>query len=207
MLLRTLVARLATLRQTASFPDTERHPSLHALNCIRVLTRIIPFLYEAEHLETWRDRFFWQSSTDVDAAEVEEKSEVLFDETTDEQTLSLAKPSRRKRKPLGEDLIDALIDLLFYVDFTLPRNARIKNRITYSIWENGVGCTSPTESSKELESNRAEVLRLLLTISSEALYLSPSMTTWAIGLLGLTWARSTTSARGQSNNVHSDMPR
>ena len=171
--MKTLVARLVALRQSTSFPDADRQPSRHALNCIRVLTRVIPFLYEAEHLETWRDRFFWQSPIPVDAAEGDEKSEVLFDENTEEH---IPPQSKKKRKPLGEELIDTLIDLLFYVDFTLPRNLRTKTRVTYSIWESGVGCTAPTESNKEWESNRAEILRLLLTMSSEALYLSPSRT-------------------------------
>ena len=26
---------------------------------MRVLTRILPFLYEADHLEVWEDKFFW----------------------------------------------------------------------------------------------------------------------------------------------------
>lgn len=169
-----MIARLTALRQNKSFPDVERHPSRHALNCIRVLTRIIPFLYEAEHLETWRDRFFWQSPTSADSAEDDEKTEVLFEGANDGQSPPQKKPDQKRKKPLGEELIDTLIDLLFYVNFTLPRNEKAKNRVTYSIWESGVGCTVTTESSKELESNRVEVLRLLLTLSSEALYLSPS---------------------------------
>ena len=168
------MARLVTLRQTQSFPDAERHPSRHALNCIRVLTRIVPFLYEAEQLESWRDQFFWQGQANADTHDDEEKSEVLFDEGTNEQPHPQNKSSRKKKTALGEELIDTLIDLLFYVDFTLPGSRANKSRITYSIWETGIGCATPTESYKELESNRAEVLRLLLTLSSEALYLSPS---------------------------------
>lgn len=77
-------------------------------------------------------------------------------------------------RPLAEELIDTLIDLLFFTDFTLPHNERFRNKVTYSIWQSGVGCNTPMNSSKELESNRTEILRLLLVISSKSLYMSPS---------------------------------
>ena len=74
-------------------------------------------------------------------------------------------------RPLAEELIDTLIDLLFYADFTLPHNDRSKSKVSYSIWQSGVGCNTPMSSSKEIESNRTEVLRLLLTLSSKSMYM------------------------------------
>lgn len=77
-------------------------------------------------------------------------------------------------KPLAEELIDTLIDLLFFHGFTLPPNERSKVKVSYSIWSSGVGCNTPMSTSKELESNRTEVLKLLLALSSKAMYMPAS---------------------------------
>ncbi len=59
-LLRALTDRLFLLRHHPSFPDAEIAPERHVLNCVRVLTRVLPFVYEAEQLREWEERFFWQ---------------------------------------------------------------------------------------------------------------------------------------------------
>ena len=78
-------------------------------------------------------------------------------------------------KPLAEELIDTLVDLLFLTDFTLPRIPGKHDQVHFSIWQTGVGCNSAIGTSKELESNRMEVLRLLLTLSSKSMYTTASM--------------------------------
>lgn len=70
-------------------------------------------------------------------------------------------------KPLAEELIDTLIDLMFFADFTLPKPATGKSKVSYAIWQSGVGCNTPVGTSKEFESNRCEILRLLLTLTSK----------------------------------------
>ena len=146
-------------------------PEKHALNCIRVLTRVLPFLYEADQLEVWEDRFFWAKRTQRTRGK-SGKAEILFDESQLEQEPS---PEEEKQfeeiRPLGEELIDTLIDMLFYIGFTLPTSERSRSRVTYSIWQKGVGCNASPTSTKEHESNRAEILRLLLTLSSKSLYM------------------------------------
>ena len=77
-------------------------------------------------------------------------------------------------RPLGEELIDTLVDFLFFSDFTLPKSPAGKSKVSYAIWQTGVGCNTPVNSTKEFENNRAEVLRLLLTLASKSMYLSPS---------------------------------
>ena len=74
-------------------------------------------------------------------------------------------------KPLGEELIDALLDLLFYTGFTIPKLATARENVSYSIWQSGVGCNSAMGSNKEMESNRCEILRLLLTLTGKAMYM------------------------------------
>lgn len=171
-LISALISRLSVLRHNTSFPDVELAPEKHALNCIRVLTRILPFLYEADHLEAWEDKFFWTPRKKRSKQEQITRTDVLFDESCPEDAPEPeTKESFETVKPLGEELIDNLIDLLFYTEFTLPQNERSRKKVTYSIWQSGVGCNTPMSSSKELESNRTEILRLLLTLSSKSLYM------------------------------------
>jgi hypothetical protein len=155
-----------------SFPDPQLAPEKHALNCIRVLTRILPFLYEAEHLEAWEEKFFWASRKRRSQNTRPLKTEILFDDSHPDNSPE-PEPTEQFQnvKPLGEELIDTLIDLLFFKDFTLPNSDRSKNKVTYAIWQSGVGCNTPMSSTKELESNRTEILRLLLTVASKSLYM------------------------------------
>lgn len=172
ILITALTSRLFALRHHPSFPNPESAPEKHALNCIRVLTRILPFLYEADHLEVWEQKFFWTPRRRRLPKERPSETEVLFDDTRPEDPPEPQSTERFQTvKPLGEELIDTLIDLLFFTDFTLPHSDRSRSKVTYAIWQSGVGCNTPMASSKELESNRTEILRLLLTLASKSLYM------------------------------------
>jgi hypothetical protein len=102
--------------------------------------------------------------------------DVLFDESQEELAkLEAAGEEFEEVKPLAEELIDTLIDLLFFADFTLPRPQNSKNKVTYAIWQSGVGCNTSIGTSKEFENNRTEVLRLLLTLTSQSMYMSANL--------------------------------
>lgn len=171
-----LTSRLFILRNHPSFPDAELAPDRDALNCIRILTRILPFLYEADHLESWEDRFFWGARRKRSRNARIARSEVLFDEAElDDNPLPRdASDEFEEAKPLAEELIDTLIDMLFFCDFTLPMPPNEKAKVRYSIWSSGVGCNTSIGTSKEFESNRTEILRLLLTLASRSMYMSAS---------------------------------
>lgn len=189
-LLTSLISRLLDLIHLPAFPDLDLAPSKEALNCIRVITRILPFLYEANHLESWEDKFFWQRRRRISTDGTNEKAEVLFDGSTSDDHEEKQKEPEDERveymKPLGEELIDILIDLLFYTNFTIPRIERSKKKVTYAIWQSGVGCNTSMQTTKEMESNRSEVLRLLLTLSSKSLYM-PAHTVPVKGAKALTY--------------------
>ena len=179
-LIQALTSHLIDLRRHKSFPHADLAPEKEVLNCIRVLTRILPFLYEADNLEAWEDKFFWSKGRRRLEDDKNGKTEVLFDDAKEESELISEEKEKEKEEgketfkfinPLGEDLIDSLIDLLFHAGFTLPPSERAKGKVTYAIWQKGVGCTTPMSSSKEMESNRTEILRLLLTMSSKSLYM------------------------------------
>lgn len=174
-LILAITSRLFILRHHPSFPDPELAPEKDALNCIRILTRILPFIYEADSLEGWEEKFFWAVRRKRTRKGKLSKPEVLFDEAHpevdgEEKQQQQEEEEFEDAKPLAEELIDTLIDMLFFAGFTLPINERSKSKVTYSIWQSGVGCNTPMSSSKELESNRTEILRLLLTFSSKSMY-------------------------------------
>jgi hypothetical protein len=173
-LILAVTSRLCILRNHPSFPDPELAPERDALNCIRVLTRLLPFIYESDHLDVWEDKFFWGARRKRSRRGQLVRSEVIFDEADPEQTPTDGEPEFEKAKPLAEELIDALIDLLFFSDFTLPKAPVGKSKVTYAIWQSGVGCNTPVSSTKEFENNRTEILRLLLALASKSMYMSAS---------------------------------
>lgn len=171
-LLLSVTSRLIVLKNHPSFPDPELAPDRDALNCIRILTRVLPYVYEAEHLEGWEEKFFW-ARRKKKTRQAQVASQVLFDEAQTEDRRDQESPGQdgvEDVKPLAEELIDALLDLLFYANFTIPQMPSAKGKVSYSIWQSGVGCNSSMGSNKELENNRCEILRLLLTLTGKAMY-------------------------------------
>ncbi|KAI1856145.1 hypothetical protein JX265_011860 [Neoarthrinium moseri] len=136
-LILAVTSRLFILRHHPSFPDPEIAPERDALNCIRVLNRILPFLYEADHLQSWEEKFFWgarRKRTRRSAI----ANEVLFDEAQPEEVEAKAPLDEfEETKPLAEELIDTLIDLLFFSDLTVPRQPHGSPKVTYAIWQSG----------------------------------------------------------------------
>lgn len=173
-LILAVTSRLFILRHHPSFPNAEFAPERDALNCIRVLTRVLPYLYESDALQDWEDRFFWgirRKRTRQSAI----ASEVLFDEDQEEVDKPRTTDEFEEAKPLAEELIDTLVDLLFFSDFTVAKHQHGKPKVTYAIWQSGVGCNQTVSSTKEFESNRIEVLRLLLTIAGKSMYTSAAV--------------------------------
>lgn len=161
---------LFRLRHHPSFPDPELASEREALNCIRILTRILPYLYEKDSLGAWEERFFWgqrRKRTRQSAI----ANEVLFDEANDEESKTEGEEFEDV-KPLAEELIDTLIDLLFFSELTLPRQPSGRSKVTYAIWQSGVGCNTAVATTKEYESNRSEILRLLLTLTGQSMYMT-----------------------------------
>lgn len=170
---------------------------------------MLPFLYEADHLEVWEDKFFW-TKRKRRVRSPYAQAEVLFDDSQKEE-----EPHREDEeqfeeiRPLGEELVDTLIDLLFCIGFTLPYSEKSKSRIPYAIWQKGVGCNSSMSSSKELDSNRIEILRLLLTMSSKSLYMPARLFHRNLGFEPdlLRPSRYLTNQRRQSHHIHHYMSR
>lgn len=138
---------------------TERDKHV-VLNCTRILTRILPYIFEDQD---WRG-FFWSTVPGAGRAGVDDLDE-------DDGA-----------RPLAESLLLAIADLLFCPDFTVHSHKRgpdsVENMQTIDsceyIWEAGVGFAQSPPLNYIHDLNRTELLRLLLTCFSEAMYLPPS---------------------------------
>ncbi|KAI8326930.1 high-temperature-induced dauer-formation protein-domain-containing protein [Choanephora cucurbitarum] len=122
------------------FP-TDQHSINHLLNCCRIMTRIMPFVFESPEHTEWEERFFWTPRQVEKKKNPEDKPEY--------ETL----PCR------GELLLDLTIQALFLAGFTIPIALATKeSKVNYMIWENGVGSSLPITTYKDNEANRTEVL-------------------------------------------------
>ncbi|XP_045924892.1 protein HID1b [Micropterus dolomieu] len=133
------------------------------LNCTRLLTRILPYIFEDAD---WRG-FFW--STVPGAG----RSGGLDKDADDDD----------EARPLAESLLLAIADLLFCPDFTAQSHKKNGPDTTEDmrsidsceyIWEAGVGFAQSPPLNYIHDLNRTELLKLLLTCFSEAMYLPPS---------------------------------
>ncbi|XP_061702913.1 protein HID1 [Syngnathoides biaculeatus] len=137
--------------------EREKHV---VLNCIRILTRILPYIFE-DH--DWRG-FFWSTVPGAGRAGAEELDD-------DEGA-----------RPLAESLLLAIADLLFCPDFTVHSHRRGPDSVESMhsidsceyIWEAGVGFAQSPPLNYIHDLNRTELLRLLLTCFSEVMYLPAS---------------------------------
>ncbi|BFZ59977.1 hypothetical protein YB2330_000999 [Saitoella coloradoensis] len=192
-LILALCNHLFELRQHPQFPHPELAPAKEALNCMRVLTRIIPFVYEKVELEEWEEKFWWGPRRGA----VSRANSMAASETGDGGAEAQRTPSSRSAsskivpsgKPLAVELLDTAIDLLFFCGFTLPQTLE-KDKVTYAIWETGVGCTQPIGTTKECETNKIETLRLILAMASKTMY-QPSYALSTKGIRSITHIVST----------------
>ncbi|XP_034049904.1 protein HID1-like isoform X3 [Thalassophryne amazonica] len=131
------------------------------LNCTRLLTRILPYIFEDAD---WRG-FFWSTVPGAGRAR-------NLDDDADDDA-----------QPLAESLLLAIADLLFCPDFTVQSHKKSGTNTTEDvrsmdsceyIWEAGVGFSQSPPPNYVHDLNRTELLKLLLTCFSEAMYLPPS---------------------------------
>ncbi|XP_054290321.1 protein HID1 isoform X2 [Macrosteles quadrilineatus] len=132
-----------------------QHEQQTVLNCARLLTRVLPYIFEDPE---WRG-FFWSSLPDQSQGEDKEES-----------------------MPLAHSLLNAICDLLFCPDFTVAANKKSGpdkaedlqaiDSCEY-IWEAGVGFAHSPPHYPLHDSARTELLKLLLTCFSETMYQPP----------------------------------
>lgn len=147
------------------------------LNGVRILTRFLPFIYEAEHLTDWEDQFFWQPRKPASYPDPKSDGRIYCDGLNGKVI-----PEGRKNSeigpPLGHLLIDILINYLFFPGLTLPpkkdANGLPDLKPVFTVWNSGIGANKGIGMTKENEKNALEVVRLLLVLASRSMYYLPS---------------------------------
>ncbi|KAM3417251.1 hypothetical protein BST61_g5509 [Cercospora zeina] len=149
------------------------------LNCMRILTRVMPFIFEADHLRDWYDKFFWQPRRPhfLNWDEKNDTPTRLFDGLDPSTLYEKGDEDREIGPPLGETLIDLVLDYLFWRGLTLPSQQEDSGRrdrgYELKVWKTGIGCSTSSKCTTEHERNQYEVMRLLLALTSSTLYLRP----------------------------------
>ncbi|KAI8968903.1 high-temperature-induced dauer-formation protein-domain-containing protein [Mycotypha africana] len=145
------------------------------LNCCRLLTRIIPFIFESPECTEWEDQFFWTPRMRDEKSDYIPATDTV--DTNNRESQNNSKPQRNQIRVLssrGEILIKLTLQALFFAGFTLPQSiGTAESNVNYVIWETGVGSSTPIGSSRENDVNRTEVLRLLIVLLSKSMYQTP----------------------------------
>lgn len=143
------------------------HEQQTVLNCTRLLTRLIPYIFEDQD---WRG-FFWSSLPSKSVSDENEEGDASGKGTEEVESV-----------PLAQSLLNAICDLLFCPDFTVASNKKSgpdKAEDLQSIdsceyiWERGVGFATSPPRCPSHESARTELLKLMLTCFSETIYQPP----------------------------------
>ncbi|KAG0272500.1 hypothetical protein BGZ95_011746 [Linnemannia exigua] len=185
-----IISQLFSLCDSPQFLTPEA-PASQLLNCVRILTRLFPFVFESDELMLWEDHYFWNERGNgisggrhSNASHTDEsKPSDVEDRPSNSNTLhserisSASKDHDSTETTQGRRLIKTLLDLLFTSGFTLPTALESRNRVSYVIWETGIGSSKPIGTSKELDENRTEILRLLLVLFSRSMYIPPTAIT------------------------------
>lgn len=133
-------------------------PGQRLVNCIRLLTKLLPFLYELPNYSSNIElELFWNQDFHPDK----------FCENLVPLTLLLRRnsvPSPDGAAVLAVDLVQSLVKLLFVKDFTIEDDL--------GFWEPGIGYLAPyKQPDPRLDVNRIDILRLLLVLTSSLYYL------------------------------------
>ncbi|KAF9009367.1 high-temperature-induced dauer-formation protein-domain-containing protein [Cyathus striatus] len=165
--------------------SSERNTTKEVLNCLRILQRVLPVIYEVEgESYAFELELLWKKE-EQEGGMTDEPQFVIEDEddkdsehgdTAPHSPLPSVPGNKLKRHlpSLGERLFSSLVDLLFCCGFTLPTKIQVDHyKINYVIWEKGVGSAADPGPSYPYDSNKTEVLRLLLVLLSRQIYVPP----------------------------------
>ncbi|KAI9918457.1 hypothetical protein PsorP6_011960 [Peronosclerospora sorghi] len=149
-----------------------------ALNCVRVLTRLVPCILEDER-DDFVEQLFWTTGHDA-----QEQHEPLAQQEEEEAGHN----DKEQQDPLATQLIHAIMGLLFLPELTVSIHAykgygdERRSRATTSdtpttvvfpslLWHAGVGYPDASVvHSSTYDKHRREILTLLLTCFSSILY-------------------------------------
>ncbi|KAG7452752.1 uncharacterized protein BT62DRAFT_958767 [Guyanagaster necrorhizus] len=157
--------------------SADRNTTKEVLNCLRVLQRVLPVVFEVEgESSVFELEVLWKRQEVKQSLDEGTSQFVIEDEDDSEDEAESTPPRPTKTMPsLGEKLFSCIIDLLFCCGFTLPTKIQVDHhKINYVIWEKGIGSTVDLGINSQYDNNKTEVLRLLLVLLSRQIYVPPS---------------------------------
>lgn len=123
----------------------ERNTTKEVLNCLRILQRVLPVIFEADgETNTFEMGVIWKATPISQEAqenvETRENSQFVIededgDDSEDSERHSIPVQEGPKGPSLGEKLLRCLIDLMFCCGFTLPVKCQVgHHKINHMIW-------------------------------------------------------------------------
>jgi hypothetical protein len=167
-----------------------------ALNCARILSRVIPIMLECGY-KFIMDMFWSKQSISFNDEPFDirgdEKSPTIPDPTAEANSPTTPTTPTSKKdtgasttagetEPLAVILINALFHLLFLPEFTIDdphmefteKDFHTNEFRVALMWSSGVGSMEKTVvNSTQYDNNRIEILRLMIAAFSDALYQHP----------------------------------
>ncbi|KAI9026658.1 high-temperature-induced dauer-formation protein-domain-containing protein [Phycomyces nitens] len=170
------IDRMEAITNAPNFPSAQ-YSINHLLNCCRIMTRIMPYIYECSECAEWEDAFFWTPRL-VEKKGPENSEDETIKGTFEEQQHQ----QQQQQEPIVDtkpqpqyDTLPPRGEVLLSSGFTLPISMTTKDsRVVYAIWEAGIGSSKEIGTYKDNEMNRTEVLRLLTVLLSKSMYISSS---------------------------------
>lgn len=162
-----------------------------ALNCVRVLTRLVPFLLERD--DRWIKDLLWSkrfvkaspaelasNGNDKEEGNTEGIAETTSNTdgsqvTTTNTNSNTAKEEAAESEPLAVILVNTIYHLMFLPDFTIedPATEFTENDIYTPAFKAALMWSDRTvTSSTAFDLHRVEILRLILAIFCDSLYQS-----------------------------------
>lgn len=139
------------------------------LVCTRILTKLIPIYMEKKR----NVDIFWTRNSDDIFGRLSRERENLTDKGEARDDIIDDKQESRDLPPLGYLLVRSCINLLFIEGFTITSMGS-PGSMTHLLWENGVNTqdTAYHNQTPRIDSNRLEIINLLLAFCSSDLYKS-----------------------------------
>ncbi|CUM47121.1 uncharacterized protein AC631_03506 [Debaryomyces fabryi] len=179
LMIRVLILRFTYLAQHENFPS-EDAPISELLNCIRFLTKLLPFLFELpEYSSELEDILFWSETFDPMAVATRSSLDNIQTTVNVLGGEEKKETSGNKENIIGVNLVKCLVDLLFIRSFTMDvpngGEGRSGSNRMMSVWEPGIGTTAKYQTPNlMIDSNRMEVLKFMLILMSTSIYEAPS---------------------------------
>lgn len=150
----SVAAYASSLIKSAGVMSQQKTATDQVLNCLRVLQRVLPVVFEFEgDSDSFELEVLWKKEEVADdegsaGADAASESQFIIEDEDGSDHEDSSAPSTPAKKPvpkpvpkkklspsLGQRLFSALTDLLFCCGFTLPKSIQVDHhKINYVIW-------------------------------------------------------------------------